>query len=101
MICHNMSAAFFAVLPLTDFRLLKHRNIFCTGDDPHSDWLPKGEGIDRATRPRSARSTMTISHCFWLARNLQVDCSAEAFAFVCCRHCRLLSLIPYCRKCDR
>jgi hypothetical protein len=54
MIGHHMATAFPAVLPLTDFCLLEHCNMLGTRSDPHGIGLPKGESIDRATRPRSA-----------------------------------------------
>jgi hypothetical protein len=54
MIAHKMTAAFPAELSLTDFGLFEHGNVFRTCSDPHGVWLPKGESIDRATRPRSA-----------------------------------------------
>jgi hypothetical protein len=54
MIGHKMATAFPAVLPLTDFCLLEHGNMFRTLSDPHGAGLPKRESIDRATRPGSA-----------------------------------------------
>jgi hypothetical protein len=54
MIGHNMAAAFSAELPLTDFCLLEHGNMFRTRGDPHGAGLPKGECIDRTSRPGSA-----------------------------------------------
>src|ERR1700686_3451071 len=88
MIGHKMATAFPAVLPLTDICLLEHGNMFRTRSDPHNIGLPKGESIDRATRPGSARSAMAITHCFRLAGNLHMNGSAKTLAFVCCRHCR-------------
>src|ERR1700733_8545960 len=38
---------------------------------------------------------MTVSHGFRCAGNLYMNCSAEALAFMCCRHCRLPSLIRH------
>jgi hypothetical protein len=49
-----MATALPAVLPLTDFCFLKHGNMFRTRSDAHGVGLPKGESIDRATRPGSA-----------------------------------------------
>src|ERR1035437_2725901 len=90
MIGHKMATAFLTVLPLADFCLLEHGNMFSTRSDPHGGGLPKSESVDRATRPGSARSAMAISHYVRLAGNLNMNGSAKTLAFVCCRHCRFL-----------
>jgi hypothetical protein len=46
MIVHEMAAAFLAVLPLTEFGLLEHGNMFRTSGNPHRIRLPKGESSD-------------------------------------------------------
>jgi hypothetical protein len=49
MIVHEMAAAFLAVLPLTEFRLLEHGNMFRARSNLHGVGLPKGEGSDRGS----------------------------------------------------
>jgi hypothetical protein len=49
MIVHEMTTAFLAVLPLTEFGLLERGNIFRTRSNPHGVGLPKGESSDRGS----------------------------------------------------
>jgi hypothetical protein len=49
MIGHEMATAFLAVLPLTEFGLLKRGNVFRTCSNPHGVGLPKSESIDRGS----------------------------------------------------
>jgi hypothetical protein len=51
---HQMASAFPAVLPLARCGLLERANVFGARCDPHGVMLPKGEGIERGTRPRTA-----------------------------------------------
>jgi hypothetical protein len=46
MIVHEMAPAFLAVLPLTEFGLLEHGNMFRTSGNPHRIRLPKGESSE-------------------------------------------------------
>jgi hypothetical protein len=46
MIIHEMTTASLAVLPLTEFGLLEHGNMFRTRSNLHGVWLPKGESSD-------------------------------------------------------
>jgi hypothetical protein len=49
MIIHEMATASLAVLPLTEFGLLEHGDMFRTRSNPHGLGLPKGESSDRGS----------------------------------------------------
>ena len=80
VIGHEMPAAFGAILPLTRFRLLEHRDVFGTGRDPHRLGLPKTEGVHRAAGPRTAGAAMAIAHRLRSAGDLEFDRAAKAFS---------------------
>jgi hypothetical protein len=54
MIGHQVATAFPAVLPLTDFCFLEHRNLLGTGGNSHRVGFPQSERVDRAARRGSA-----------------------------------------------
>src|SRR3954451_9793202 len=98
MIRHQMTSAFFAVLPLAHWRLLKHAYVLCACRDPDRIGLPEREGVDGATGPRSARSAMAIPHTFGFSGHLDAHGAAETFTAVCCHAFLPLFSAAY-RKC--
>ena len=54
VIGHQVAAAFVAILPLAERRLLEHGNVVGAGGDLHRIRLPQRERVDRAAGPRSA-----------------------------------------------
>jgi len=88
MVGQEMPTALFAVLPLTDRRLLERANVLGTSRDPERRRLPKRKSIHGTARPRAARSAVAIAHALRLARDLDLNGTAETFALVghCCAH---------------
>src|SRR5947207_8929502 len=84
MIGHEMAAAFFAVLAHADRSLLIHADMFGACRHPHRSRLPKRESIDRPSRPRAARSAVTVTHNVGRSGDFKFNGTAKAFAGMRC-----------------
>src|SRR5579863_3110744 len=92
-----MPPALLAVLPLAHRRLLKHANVLGPGRDLYGVWLPEGKSIDRSTRPRTARSAMTVAHCFRFPGDFQSNSTAKTLSRIFCHYCLSFALASTCR----
>src|SRR5688572_23078478 len=82
MVGHQVSAAFRAVLPLAERRLLEGGHLLRPCGNPHRLGLPEAESVHRSAGPGPAGLAMTIAHCLWFAGHLQLDSTAEAASHV-------------------
>src|SRR5882757_7390449 len=93
-----MAATLLAELPPADRRLLEGADMLRPGGDLDGFGLPQREGIDRATRPRTARAAMAIAHAFRFPGNLEPNRTAKTLTGM-CRHGCLPPLFSDFGKC--
>src|SRR5262245_60971119 len=86
---HDVAAAFLAILPLAVRRLLVGGDKLGSFGDAHGAGLPQREGVDRRSRPRTARSTVAVTHALRRARRFELDRPAETLTAI-SRHFHLL-----------
>ena len=82
MIGHEVSAAFGAILPLAEWRLLEGSHTLRSCGNPHRLGLPEAEGVHRSARPGPAGLAMTIAHRLRFSGCNQLDGTAEAASHV-------------------
>ena len=82
MVGKDVTAAGFTPLAITIRSLVVGADIVRTLCDFYRVGLPQAKAVDRARRPVTARTAMTVSHRGWVSSDRELDCTTKATPFV-------------------